>query len=170
MNKFSTRKTVFLAILIALEVIVTRLCSVNTPTMKIGFGFIVVAVTGLMYGPLCAGIQAGVSDVLGALIFPTGSYFFGFTLTAILTGIIYGLFLHNRKVSFAQICCVVIISYVCLSLCLNTYWLSILMHSPFSALLCTRLIQAAIMIPLQIIGISAISVPVKNVLEKQFSL
>lgn len=170
MNKTATQKTIFMAALIALEVIVSRLCSINTLTMKIGFGFIVIAVMGLMYGAFYAAVGAGLSDLIGALVFPTGSYFFGFTVTAILTGALFGLFLYNRKTSFFQICCMVVVSYICLSLGLNTYWLSLLTHTPFSVMLSTRLIQAAIMIPLEIIGISAISVPVRNILKKQFSL
>ena len=52
----------------------------------------------MMYGPLSAGVAYALGDLLGMMIFPNGSYFPGFTLTAFLTGVIYGLYYtENQK-------------------------------------------------------------------------
>ena len=44
--------------------------------------------------PISAGVAYAIGDILGMMIFPSGSYFPGFTLTAFLTGVIYGVVLY----------------------------------------------------------------------------
>jgi len=103
-QKSNTKRLVVLAFLIALEIILTRFCSIQTPIVRIGFGFLPVAMMGILYGPLWAGIGYAAGDVLGMLIFPSAAYFPGFTLTAFLTGIIFG-FSSREKRSPGKACC-----------------------------------------------------------------
>ena len=51
MRKIRTADLVIMAFLIALEIVLTRFCSINTPILRIGFGFLPVAMLGIMYGP-----------------------------------------------------------------------------------------------------------------------
>ena len=80
-----------LALLIALDIILTRFLSINTQFLRISLGMIPVALAGVIFGPVWGGVCGAAGDLLGMLIFPSGAYFPGFTLTAALTGIIYGL-------------------------------------------------------------------------------
>ena len=61
-----------MAMLIALEVVLNRFCSVNTQFLKIGFGFVPVVMAAYLYGPLPAGIVCGLSEFIGANLFPIG--------------------------------------------------------------------------------------------------
>ena len=136
------------AVLIALEIVLTRFLSINTPTLRIGLGFIPIALIGIMYGPYWAGTAAGIADVMGALFFSTGGAFYPpLTITAILTGISFGLFLHRKNAKFfPNIILCTLINTVVLSLGLNTYWLSILSGTPYFYLMVTRLIQCGVLI------------------------
>ena len=96
-QKSNTKRLVVLAFLIALEIILTRFCSIQTPIVRIGFGFLPVAMMGILYGPIWAGIGYAIGDLLGMLIFPSAAYFPGFTLTAFLTGMIFGFFLKGER-------------------------------------------------------------------------
>lgn len=150
-RKPKTTDLVIMAFLIALEIVLTRFCSINTPILRIGFGFLPVAMTGIMYGPLWAGICYAIGDVLGMLIFPSGAYFPGFTLTAFLTGFIFGLFLYRKDITWKKCllpCAVVIIGC---NFLLDTYWLTILMGQGFIALLPTRILKCVVMFPIQVI-------------------
>ena len=89
--RHSTKKLAVSALLIALDVILTRLLAINTPVMKIGLGFAAVALCALLYGPWWAAVVAALADILGSTLFPTGAYFPGFTLTAACTGVSFGL-------------------------------------------------------------------------------
>src|SRR5690554_4416646 len=107
MNK--TRRLVFVGILIAIEVIFTRFLSLQTPIVRIGFGFLAVSLTSMLFGPVVGGISAAMGDLLGMMLFPRGAYFPGFTLSAFLGGCIYGLFLYKKPKSLLNIFLAVLI-------------------------------------------------------------
>lgn len=158
MNKSSfTTRLVTLAFLIALEVILTRFLSIQLPIARIGFGFLPVAVMAILYGPVWAGLGYVAGDLLGMLLFPTGPYFPGFTLTAFLTGATYGIFLYKKTMTWQRILVTVITVVVLYTIFLNTVWLHILYGKAFLGLMPSRLIQAAIMIPVQFLTIHLIA-------------
>lgn len=154
-NKFDVKKLIQISLLIAIEIILTRFCSINTPIVRIGFGFLPIAIIGMMYGPLSAGVAYAIGDLLGVALFPTGSFFPGFTITAFLTGIVYGVFLYNKPKTWPRIIGAVLTVCLVINLGLDTLWLSILMGKGYIALLPTRIMKAVLMIPVQtfIIGI-----------------
>ena len=86
----NTKKLIVSAQLLALDVVLTRLLAINTPLMKIGLGFAAVALCAILYGPWWAALVAALGDLVGALLFPTGAFFPGFTLVAVVGGLIYG--------------------------------------------------------------------------------
>jgi len=147
-----TKLIVTVAMLIAVNIVLSRLLAINiTPTLRITFGFLAIALIGIRFGPVMAGLGAGIADVLGFFIFNSsgGSYFPGFTVTAILSGVVYGIFLYRKKCSLIPILIAAAIVVILLELGLNTYWLSIIRGKGFLLLLPPRLIKSAIMIPTQ---------------------
>ena len=153
MNKrLATTRLVIMAFLIALEIILTRFCSINTPILRIGFGFLPVAMMGIMYGPIWAAVGYAVGDILGMLIFPSGIFFPGFTATAMLTGLVFGLFLHNKeKITWKTVLPASLIIILVLNLCLDTLWLSIMFGDAFIALLPTRIFKCVVMLPIHLV-------------------
>lgn len=161
MNKRSTTlRLVTMAFLIATEIVLTRFCSINTPILRIGFGFLPIAMMGIKYGPLWAGFGYAIGDILGMLIFPSGAYFPGFTLTAFITGYVFGLFLYNKEysksISWKRVLPATLIVVLGCNLILDTFWLTILMGDGFIALLPTRILKCVVMIPIQLILIPLI--------------
>ena len=138
-----------MALLIALEIVLSRFLSISAWNTKIGFAFLPVAVAALLLGPLEAGIVGALADFLGALLFPVGAYFPGFTLTAFLMGAVYGLCLHKKQ-GFWRILLAVALHQLVLSLGLNTLWISLLYGSPYGALLVSRLPQCALLSAVQL--------------------
>ena len=156
MKNNSVKKLVEISLLIALEVILTRFCSINTATLRIGFGFLPIAIIAMMYGPLSAGVAYALGDLLGMMIFPNGSYFPGFTLTAFLTGVIYGLVLYRKPKTWPRIILAACIVCLGMNLCLDTAWLHILMGQGYLALLPQRIFKADVMIPIQTVLIGLV--------------
>ena len=142
--KFKTKDIAYIGILIALNIVFTRLLAINTMNMKFGFGFIAAAVAAMLYGPLAAAIVAGLGDFLGSTLFAVGTYFPGFTLTALFTGLIYGFLLHGEA-SKTKMLLAVLMDQLIISLCINTYFISLLSGSSYMALFSMRIIQAVIM-------------------------
>lgn len=139
----NVNQLVIMGALIAMDVILRRFLSINTPITRIGFAFVAEAIAAIVLGPLQAAAVGGIADFIGAIVFPSGPFFPGFTLTAVATGLIYGLFLH-KKVTIVRIVCAVTTAQIVCSLGMNTLWLSIMTGSSYAALLSTRLIQAVV--------------------------
>ena len=147
---------VMAGVLIALHVILSRFCSINAWNLKIGFAIVPIFIAACFYGPVFAGVVGALGDFMGAILFPIGAYFPGFTLTCFLTGILLGALLHKKR-NLPRILCAVLINELILGLLLNTTWISILYGSPFVPLVATRVIQCAIMIPVECVVLYALS-------------
>ena len=133
-NGITLRQLTVSALLIALDVVFTRVLAINTPLMKIGLGFTAVAVSAMLYGPLWAALTAGLGDLIGALLFPTGAYFPGFTLTAALTGLIFGLFLYRREGKWLRAFLAALTNSFFVTLALNTLLIAVFFRSSPSEL------------------------------------
>lgn len=146
----NTKKLIVSAQLLALDVVLTRLLAINTPLMKIGLGFAAVALCAVLYGPWWAALVAALGDLVGALLFPTGAFFPGFTLTAACTGLIFGLCLCRRDKSLLWPILAAALNVVLVSFLLNTAMISYISGSPYTTLLKARAVQLTVMLPVQL--------------------
>ena len=146
----NTKKLIVSAQLVALDVVLTRLLAINTPLMKIGLGFAAVALCAILYGPWWAALVAALGDLVGALLFPTGAFFPGFTLTAACTGFIFGLCLYRRGRSLLWPILAAVLNVVLVSFLLNTAMISYISGTPYATLLKARAVQLAVMLPVQL--------------------
>ncbi len=128
--------------------------AIKIDIIRVSFGFVPQAFASMLFGPLIGGVGSTAGDILGMLIAPSGPYFAGFTLSAFLTGAIYGLFLYNKPKSLLRITLAVLCVTVFIDIGLNTYWLTILLGKGYMALLPARVIKCAVMLPVQTIVIS----------------
>lgn len=152
MKKVSTRQIVFIGLLVALHIILSRFVSINAWNLKIGFAFVATFVGAYLYGPLGGVIVGGLGDFLGAILFPIGPYFPGFTLNCALTGLVFGLLLYKKQTK-ARIGIAVAIDQLVIALWITTYWISFLYGSPFWPLMGTRVVQIVVMIIVQCVSI-----------------
>ena len=150
MNHKST-KIVLIALLIALNIILVRFASLNFgPLLRINFGFISIAIMGILFGPHSAAIGAALADFIGAIIFPTGgAYFPGFTLSALITGFIYGKLLYGHKLSISRIVLSNLLIILIVQLLLNPLWLSMMTGKAFIALISARVIKSFLALPIE---------------------
>ena len=147
--KISTKKIAISAMLIAFDVIFTRVLALNMPLTKIGLGFAAVMVCGMLYGPGWAALCAGLGDLVGSLLFPTGAYFPGFTVTAAIGGAILGAALYNRRLKLSGCILTAFVNGLVVSLILNTTMISLVFGPPLGPLFLTRLGQFGIMLYVQ---------------------
>ena len=154
-TKISVRNITLMAMLIAIEIVLSRFCSIQAWNVKIGFAFIAPVTAAILMGPAQAAVVAGVADVLGTLMFPIGPYFPGFTLNSCLNGLVWGLFLH-KKPSIPKAAMAAGINQFVIGLFITTFWISMLYGSPYVSLLPVRLTQACILFIAQFITISVL--------------
>ena len=66
MQKNMTKRICVIAVLIAMQIVLGRLASINVGSyLKIGFGFIPIAVCGILTGPVWTLLMASICDGMG---------------------------------------------------------------------------------------------------------
>ncbi len=149
----STKVLCVSAILAALFVVLYALKLPLTPELRITFTFIPLAVAGWLFGPVIAMLVGMTGDVVGALLFPSGAYFPGFTITSMLTGLIFGIFLYNKneKHYILWISLSKILINLLLNVALNSLWLSIITNKGYLIFLTQHLFKNIVALPIEII-------------------
>ncbi len=98
MKKFTVRKIATLGILIAITVLLAIYMTFRVGNqIKIPMKFITIFVTGVLYGPLSAGIVAAIADLLNAFLVPVGPPLLQITLIEFIGGVVFGLFFYKAK-------------------------------------------------------------------------
>ena len=160
------------ALLIAAEVVLNRFASINTMGLKIGFAFVPPTLAAIMFGPGMSAAVWGLSDLLGAILFPIGPYHPGFTVCAALMGVISGFLLNpdfaakllkrkkggpvppirSRVRIFPNVVVAVLFNCLVLGLTVNTVWISQLYGSrTWWGWFLYRLGEYAVLVPVEIV-------------------
>ncbi len=150
----------FIAMNITLDLLKLR---IDLPGMRIGVGFLTNASIGMLYGPVVCMMMGFCTDILGFLMNPGtggGGYFPGYTLTAMVAGVVWGLFLYRPdgapdsktlagRLSFPlrTLAARILITLIC-NVFLNTLWLS-LGNNAFLPMLISRLPTQLAYLPVQ---------------------
>ncbi len=155
--KLDIRQFVVLALLMGLDLALGKL-TVGTNVLKVSFVFVAMSLIAKWYGPIWTMFIAAILDVVNATIVnPSGTFFLGFTLSAIVAAFIYALFYYEQlHVSWLRILMAVGLITLVVHVGLNTVWLFIMyshVHTvdSFITLLIPRAIKSAMMYPIQVI-------------------
>ncbi len=147
----NTKIIVTVALLIASQVVLDFFTIQFSSFLHMTFEFLITGITGFLYGPIVAAIGAVLSDTISFVINPKGPYFFGYTLSAMLSGVTMGLFLYKRQISVIRSAITRTTQVLLLNLALNTFWSSVLYSVDFWAVLPARAAKNAILLPVEII-------------------
>lgn len=153
-----TKKIVLAAILLCLLIILSRFLSIKTPIVKISFAFIPTILCAVLLGPKWTIALNALGDVIGALLFPTGPYFFGYTVSTIVAAIIYSFLLYkgenefyNRKQFLIRYLIACVLVMVIVNIGLNSLWTFITTQSAAKLIMPVRIIKECIMIPIKLV-------------------
>ena len=156
------KKLIISSLLLAASIVINRFLSINTSILSIGFTFVPLMLGGIILGWKYSLIIASLADLIGALLFPFGTYFVGYTISSLLTGLVYGLLLYRKdkfKVDrsfFIRLIIAILIVTIFINGGLNTLWLVLTSKKATIAILPTRIIKQLIMIPVMFITMGSI--------------
>lgn len=163
MNKLTitkSKKIILSAMLLSILLVLSRFFSIKSAFLVISFSFIPMMLAGIYLGPKYAAIICGLGDLIGALLFPFGAYFPGFTISAAMMGFVYGIFLHKKpgeeRKDFKFLIQLIISSIIVLGgikILLESVFLNVLYGKAYFAVIASRLTAQSIMLPVQIITI-----------------
>ena len=140
------------ALLVALKLVLDALNIrvTITPSLRITFGFLANAMVGMLFGPVPAMLAGGAGDVIGYMLNSGGgAYFPGFTLTAILAGLVWGLSLYQKRVTFLRAILTKGFINLFLNILLNSFWLKLLYNKGMWAELPLRIAKNITMLPIE---------------------
>ena len=163
------KKIIISALLLASAIVINRFLSINTSILSIGFTFVPLMLAGIILGWKYSLLIAALTDLIGALLFPFGTYFVGYTISSALTGLVYGLLLYRKdgfkldKKFMIRLLIAILIVTIFINGGLNTLWLVITMKKAFLVILPTRVLKQLIMIPVMFVTMIALC----KVLQKQ---
>ena len=144
-----TYAVVLAGLLISMEIVLTRFLSYESQFLRIGFGFLPIAVSAMIFGSVGSGSICALSDLLGVMIVLKGPFHAGLTVCAFLSGLIYGLFFYKKPRSVLRVLFAVLTINLLVDIGLKTYWLSALYNTEYLAILGQRAIKSIVMVPIQ---------------------
>lgn len=165
----SVKNLAVVSLLIALEIVISTIY-IPLPTystQRIYFSFLVVALIGLLYGPVVSFWAALIGDLLGFMIHPQGAFFFGYTITAICGALIFSLFLYRTRITITKI----LICKLCINLFvnvgMNSLWDSMLLGSGYFPLMIARIPKNLLMLPIEVLMLCTLFTLIIPVLKKE---
>ena len=159
----NTRTLTLAAMLTAIGIVLGFFKLPINQLIEIRFGSLPIALAGMLFGPGVAGVVGAITDIGGYLVKPTGPFFPGFTISGIVSGIIFGLMLYGKKCPLPRIFAAQVVHTFIVGVVMNSYWLSLLyLKNGYLAAIVTRLPKELIMIPVY----TVIMYAVLNSLEK----
>lgn len=145
------KKLAFAGVTIALSV---ALQSVSIPLNSSGSLFIQItfwlsALSGIVCGPLLAMTRGALADIVGAVLFPQGAFYFGYTLSAMLAALVYSLFLWGRKVKISSLLLSKLIVNVCVNALLGSCWNHHILGSRYMIYFSSSVVKNLLLYPLE---------------------
>ncbi len=153
--KLTIQNICCIALLVALNIILTRIFSVRISFegiegIRIGFGTLPVILAGVLLGGKQGFITGVIGDIIGFELNPTGFYLPTFTLVAGLNGMIVPLLISwfcNGMISFKKLVIVIGINNIITSLILTPFLLQLHFGIPVIVTMPGRVVAQAILIP-----------------------
>lgn len=147
------KKIIIGAILVALISVLSMLYVPVGTNLRVMFTFIPTALMCLVLGPAMGTLAAIAADIVGALAFPTGPFFLGYTISAAVGGLIYGLLFYRTKISVLRIIIAKTLVNVLVNIGLGCLWSNILYGKGYILLLGKSIAKNLPLLPLEILVI-----------------
>lgn len=144
---------VILALMIGLNIVLSRFVSIKAMNFKISFTFLTIVLSAYFYGYYGAIMVALFGDLLGALLFPIGPYNPLLTLTSIMCAVVYAYFFYKKDLSNKNIILACLINCFIISLFINTTIISLMYNLSFKATFITRIYSSTVMFVVEVLAL-----------------
>lgn len=167
-GKLTTLQLTTMALLLAFRIMLGYIPSLRLGEIaQIGVGFIGTALSSAIVGPWWGIVLSSLNDIITALL-DGYNFFFGYTLSAALGGMIYGLFLWRKEHNWKNILIAVTLITIFVNLGLGSLWIRIMQGKAWAAFMPLRLSKNAVSLPINtLVLIIIFKIPViKRLIEK----
>ncbi len=174
-NRAFMRRLAFASMLVALQIVLSRLLGIQAKDFQESLGFTAVATASCILGPVWGGVVAVAADFLGATLFGTGPYFPLFAINEVLYALVFAFYFYKKEASAFTSALSVVTNTVFISIPLTPLWLSLYYRlllpenvKPYFAIFSAKITSALIALPFKIAVIIPLAMIVFPKLKKMF--
>ena len=121
------------------------------PTLKIYFSFLVVGLGCACYGPVVGMMAGGIIDTVGFLLAGYGEpYFPGYLLSAVLSGLIYGVMLYRREPTVLRLIVLRLLINYGSNVLLGSVWKAMLYGKGYLYYFTYGMVKNTVLLPLEV--------------------
>ena len=146
-NFGSVRMLAVCAMFIALRVAIGAVFIPVGENLRVYFTYAVTALGASIYGPLMALAEGFVSDLLGYFIAPSGGFFPGYTLSAMLGSVTYALFFYRQRLSVLRIFLCRLTVNLVINVLIGSIWSAMLMGKAYYYYLGKSIVKNLLLLP-----------------------
>ncbi len=148
------KKIILAGLMAALSVVLQSVKLPLTSGLQIQITFFISALSGAMFGPLLSLVRGAVADIVGFLLFPSGAFYLGYTLSAMLSAMVYSLFLYRQKITLWRIFVAKAIVSFGINAALGSLWnLKLMGSKSYLAYLAPSLAKNTVLLPIEVLVI-----------------
>lgn len=160
-----TRKMLILALLMAINVAISSLFIEVGPNLRLYFTYIVNMIVAANFSLPLVITYAIVEDFIAFFLFPSGPFFLGYTITAVVGCVIYHIFLH-KEINLKNIIISKTLVNIFVNIGLNSLWSSMLFSKGYIYYFSKSVVKNLLMLPIEIIVFYTIYKLIKPLLNK----
>ncbi len=149
-----TKMLVIAALMIALRVALESVYIPLAPNLNINIAAPLINAMGAMiFGPVVAGLAACVSDTLGCILFPQGTYFFPCMFVEVAGSMLFALFFYRAKITATRVILARFSMDLLVNIGLNTavmfWYYKVIMGKSYAAMVLPAVIKNLCMFPIE---------------------
>ena len=147
----SVRYLALMGLFIALKIVVSKLYFPVSENLKVGFGFILMAIESSILGPVAGMLSGFITDNVGFFLGGGGVYFFGYTLTPMLACLVWSIFLYRQKITVVKVILAKLINSIFVNVLVGSVWSTMLYGKGFLFYATKSLIKNTLLFPIEVI-------------------
>ncbi|MFT8871658.1 MAG: folate family ECF transporter S component [Sporolactobacillus sp.] len=139
------------ALVIALATVLGSFAIPVSQNLHIVFTFLLFAFGAMVYGPVVGAVAGAAADIVGYIAHPMGAFFPGYTLSAILSGLIYGLLLYRTRITVLRLVLVKLTINYAINVGLGCLWSALLFGKAYYFFFAASLLKNTLMLPIEVV-------------------
>lgn len=147
----SVRTLCIAALFVALHTVLSMFYIPISQSLQIQFTFIADVICGTICGPLVGLLCGAAADLVSFMMHPEWGFFPGYTLTCMLTFLVYALYLYRRRISVLRVLLARLTVNLFINVGLGCVWSAMLYGKGYYYYFATSIVKNLAMLPVEVI-------------------
>ena len=149
----SVKYLALMAVFIGIKTVLSGVFIPVSDNLRISVSFLVTTLEAFIIGPAAGIVSGALTDILGYMLFPTGPFFFGYTITAMSSMLVYALFFYRRQISVLKIIGAKATVNYLINVLMGSLWSAMMYGKAYLYYMTKSLVKNSVLLPVEIIMI-----------------